>query len=863
MTKRRLAAVKKSDDFGQNTLTQSTILLIEESSTLRHVLKKSISSLSPNIHVIDSYEEGLAEIKKLISRSNVSTGVIIGWPDQTNIHADEILVLLNNPQLEKLPVVLLSETAEPEKLDWITNHSSIALLPWTNYEDCCQVMMKLLDSSDETNEGTELHIEHQIRILFVDDSPTMRVGFRSLLSQHNYIVEAVASVHEAMQLATEQHFDIAIIDYFMPGGNGDVLVKQLKDNPDTNHIVPAIITGTYSDKVIRDCLDAGAVECVFKSEAEELFLARVRSLTRSVLDRKSIDNERKRLQRILASVGDGVYGVSKEGKIEFINPAAQRILGYQDQSQLINTSAYDLFHYKSEKNPSSEQDCFLYRCYSQGMQCVDWQTRFQHKNGYYVQVECTAYPMEVESEHVGSVVAFRDISDRKLLEEELRWQATHDPLTELYNRKYFEEQIAQEVKQLKRRDNYSALLLIDMDRFKYINDTAGHMAGDQLLIKIGKQLKKRLRSSDILARIGGDEYAIILRDMKDKNEISQAAEAFKQILSAEEFYFGGKSYVVTATMGVSVIDKNTKSVIEVMANADVACHIAKNSGRNQVYIYSADNDSKAEMSQDLGWSSRLNNALKNDLFVLNYQPIVSFDEISYEQDSDGKPWNQDQHQADGKELFCEVLLRLKGDDGQTISPKAFLPTAERFDLTRDIDRWVIKHAFINYQAESNNGHDIKLSINLSAHTLCEPDSAQYIKDQLKRYKVKPEKILFEITETQAVTNIDATRQLIQELRSLGCQFALDDFGSGFSSFSHLKHLDVDFIKIDGIFTQGLLQNKVDKAVIMATIEMAKALNKKTVVEFVDSVEIMDALKTSGVDYLQGFYLSEPLHNLVT
>jgi len=414
---------------------------------------------------------------------------------------------------------------------------------------------------------------------------------------------------------------------------------------------------------------------------------------------------------------------------------------------------------------------------------------------------------------------------------------------------------------LKRNDNKSALLLIDMDRFKYINDTAGHIAGDQLLIKVSQNFTNRLRSTDELARIGGDEFAIILRNIKDEEEVMQIAELFKDVLCSEDFYYGGQSYSVAATFGACIIDKDSKSLMDVMANADLACNSAKNSGRNQVAMYTPDNDRKNSMSQDLGWSTRLNDALKNDLFILHFQPIVSMDALDIEQDENGKIWSQEHNQTKGEEHFFEVLIRMQDHDGSTISPSAFLPTAERFDMTKDIDYWVIRYAFMNYQTEALKGHKLKLSINLSAQTLCDPDSADYIKSQFKQFDIEPSQILFEITETQAVTNIDATRELIKELRELGCKFALDDFGSGFSSFSHLKHLDVDIIKIDGIFTTGLLTDKVDKAVIMATIEMAKTLGKKTVVEYVDSIEVLDVLRESGVDYLQGFYLSKPLDSL--
>ncbi|HZW51589.1 MAG TPA: diguanylate cyclase, partial [Rudaea sp.] len=383
-------------------------------------------------------------------------------------------------------------------------------------------------------------------------------------------------------------FDLAIVDYFMPGDPGTVLVQRLKNDARTANVLAAVITGTYSDRVINESLAAGALECLFKSEARELFLARLGSLARAVQDRKSVDAERRRLQSILSSVGDGVYGVDGRGTIQFVNPAALDMLGYEAAADLVGESAYDSFHHSYEDGTAVPRSaCFLSQCYAQGSQVPGWQTVFWSRAKRPVPVECTVYPMQIEGHREGSVVAFRDISARRMLEEELRWQASHDALTKLYNRAWFETQLEQEIARLKRTDQVSLLLFLDLDRFKYINDTAGHTAGDQLLIEIGRRLSARLRASDHIARMGGDEYAVILRNVINA-DVAQISDEFRKALGALPFVYGGKSYRVGTSIGVARLDQHTPSQSEAMAAADVALHLAKRNGRNQIHVFSAD-----------------------------------------------------------------------------------------------------------------------------------------------------------------------------------------------------------------------------------------------------------------------------------
>jgi diguanylate cyclase (GGDEF)-like protein/PAS domain S-box-containing protein len=671
-----------------------------------------------------------------------------------------------------------------------------------------------------------------------------------------------------LERATTAEFDIGIIDYFMPGDNGAVMVRKLRENEKTRGMITAILTGTYSDRVITESLAAGAVECMFKSEARELFLARMKSLARTVLDRKAIDNERRRLQGILSSVGDGVYGVDNAGVIQFINPAALDMLGYPHDSKLIGRRASQTLHHAFEDGtPIPPLACFLSQCYFESGEVAGWQTVFWSAQQTSIPVECTVYPLQIDGKREGSVVAFRDVSQRRLLEDELRYQASHDSLTKLHNRAYFEQQLQQEVLRLRRNDfgrvdPESLLMFVDVDRFKYINDTAGHAAGDQLLIEASHRLRQRLRVSDTIARMGGDEYALILRNVGSA-DAERVGEEFRRALSAQMFIYGGKSYRVSASIGVATIDRHCASPSEVMQNADIACHVAKNRGRNQVYVYSADSTERATMDVELNWSARIEDALKHNHFALCFQPILPMRAIGEDvlPSTEGALWHAHQHAKPSRSQIFEVLLRLRSPEGELIAPNAFLPTAERYNLMLDIDKWVIHHAFKAWREAYLDGHSVGLSINLSAQSLGINGIGSYVQDKLIEFDVNGAQITFEITETRALNHLEATSQLIQQLRSLGVRFALDDFGSGFSSFSHLKQLDVDYLKIDGAFTQGILTDSVDRAVIQAINDIAHSVGKRTTAEYVDRPELIEALKSAGVDFLQGYYIGRPVENL--
>lgn len=835
------------------------VLLIETSATIRQIEKNFLIKAGYEVETDNNFKSAVKRFRSASEDAGRFDAVILGWTDSNTPELAEIYSLLENPRYTSLPILTLAHELEAGISTILENRPNVAFLLWEYYKKSAQVLTQLL-SSAQGNDSSKLRSElivQPIRVLFVDDSRTVRKKYSHLLNANGYYAETASCADEGMQKALKSPFDIAIIDYFMPDATGDVLCKRLRDHKMTAGITTALITGTYHDEAIKKSLEAGATECMFKNESDDLFLTRIDAMSRHIRAHNSIEKERERLSGILRSVGEGVYGVDAEGHISFVNPACREILGYQPEDRMIGKLALSLFHYADEEgNLIDEKSCFLHQSYREGQQSKARETLFWDKFGRPIPVECTVYPLTIGHKCEGSVVAFRDISDRKLLEEELRWQARHDTLTKLHNRRYFEEQLAQEVIRLRRSDETSALLYLDLDRFKYINDTAGHAAGDRLLIDIANQMTTRIRKSDMLARLGGDEFAIILRNISNES-VNHVAEDFREMLDQHMFVYNDKQYKINGTIGIALIDRDSQSAGEILANADIACHIAKGEGRNRSHLFVAENDSKDAMDLDLGWSSRLHNALLHDHFFLHAQPIIPLQHIPRDlmNTVQGPIYEQLLSEVPQEFLISEVLLRMNDSAWGMVMPGVFLPTAERFNMMDKIDLWVIKAALNKLSQLQQSGYTGMFTINLSGQTIANKSLIENIEQLILNIDVDVSKVILEITETSAVSNLASANELISRVESLGCRFALDDFGSGFSSFSHLKNMPVDFVKIDGSFVVGAKEDPGDRAIVQSINDIAHSLGKKTIAEYVENAEVLQFLYESGVDFAQGHFIS--------
>ena len=834
------------------------VLVVEPSATLRHVLDRQLLPGKYTLHAEASYAAARARLE---SEPRNWSAVILGWPAQTDADSDELLALLCESEHRDMAVIALAQQVTPAMLGWVGGREHTAFLLWDSHDEVRITLDKLLNHDAlDAMPGLDPLPAPATRVLLVDDSPTARVKFRRLLEGDNYDVVTAADPQEALRLAPDGRFDIAIIDYFMPEMTGDALCRELRAHAATRHIQSAILTSTYLDKVISDSLAAGAVECMFKNESDDLFLARVAAMRRAVHDRRRIEQERRRLAHILSSVGDGVYGIDGDGLINFVNPAALRILDVDHASEILGKHPTDAFHDSfTEHGEAALNAAQLYERIRDGDAVHNIESTFHRRDGSLVQTELTIYPMRISGEKDGAVVAFRDITERKLLEKELRWQVNHDSLTKLLNRKFFEDALEQEVRRLRRSDERGALLYVDLDRFKYINDTAGHAAGDQLLIEAGHKLSEGLREGDMLARIGGDEFAIILRNIGDE-DLYACAERFRETLVASPFNYNGRPYEVQASIGATVLDRNTSSTGEALANADIACHNAKKRGRNQSMVFDGGEEDRTTMDMELGWSSRLRKAIEENRFRLQYQPILLLEHVDEEVlgKEEGRLWTDLIDSAIPDDTLYEVLLRLPDASDRLIPPGAFLPTAERFNMMPEVDYWVVDQALrYQYQLQKAGIH-AGLTVNLSGQSLDSSELIALVRKRLEEWQLEPSTLVFEITETCAIYNLDSAQRLIGELSALGCRFALDDFGSGYCSFSHLKHLPVELIKIDGMFIANLMHDPMDLAIIRSINDIAHSLGKRTVAECVENVQSLRTLKACGVDYVQGNFISRPL-----
>ncbi len=841
-----------------DTVAKQRVLIVEESATLRYMLGKTLQKQGYELITVDSFESA---IETLQSNTLELHAILVGWPNYEHFEVSKrLLVLLDREPYSEVAVILLSNDAELELLNWMSTRRTTALVPWESYQEVVSSLQTMLDPLPQQPVVEQRTIPRGTKptsVLFVDDSKSIRTYYQRLLERNNYSVVTANSVSEAYKVALEQDIDIAIVDYFMPEQNGYVLCQKLRDEPRTADIRTAVITGTYLDSVIRDCLQAGAIECMFKNEAEELFLARLSGMRRFIEVQRSIEKQRENLAAILESVGEGVYGVDKDGRITFMNPAAQKVLGMHDVKSLLGVNAFDAFHCD---NHDVGRD-LLKEAYFSGEQLKGWETQFRHKSGKEIPVDCTLYALSVNGKQEGSVIAFRDISERKMMEEKLRWQATHDHLTGLYNRRYFESYLEKELNIVSRTGIMSALVYLDLDRFKYVNDTAGHEIGDQLLVDLSQEVTKHLRRHDVAARIGGDEFALILKNVDESVAVSIADE-IRTSLSKLRVHHDDKAYHVNASFGVAMMDVPDVTAGDVMANADIACHISKRLGRNQTHMYEKSSDERNAMGSELGWSVRIREALEKNMFQLHYQPIMQMKDVDLGNlpAQDGVLWQRHFNETDMINSY-EVLVRMLDENGSLHYPDSFIPTAERFNMMTDIDMWVLENALQEVVATGPASKNIRLSINISGNTVDSDETLDRIKSLIDQYGISPGSLTFEVTETCAIANLEQANDFINELRKIGCRFSLDDFGSGFCSFSQLKNLPTDFVKIDGQFVRSMARGATDRAIVTAMNDVAHSLGRYTVAEYVESPEIVRLLKICGVDKVQGNYISVPLTEL--
>ncbi len=431
-----------------------------------------------------------------------------------------------------------------------------------------------------------------------------------------------------------------------------------------------------------------------------------------------------------------------------------------------------------------------------------------------------------------------DITKRRHLEQELRHLAGHDPLTGLPNRRKLESELDHHVSYVRRYGDRGALLLLDLDHFKTVNDTLGHNAGDQLIISVGAALRQRMRASDIVARLGGDEFAILLPEVDASTAKQVAAEIVRDISKKTIVLNGQQPRRITASVGVTLFTRALASGEEALVQADLAMYDAKEDGRDRFALYASDRHHQPRIKARLAWIDRIRGALEEERLVLYAQPILEL--------------------RTGFVGQYELLVRMLSETGDSIPPGAFIYIAERYDLIQELDRWVVTRAIRLVQERNALGHDLTVEVNLSGKSLGDDLLPELIEAELTRTGTDPASLIFEVTETAAVANIQLARKFAERLAALGCRFALDDFGAGFGSFYYLKHLPFDYLKIDGEFVTRCTSNRTDQLVIASLVAIAQGLQKRTIAEGVENQSTQLFLQRNGVDFAQGYHIGHPL-----
>ena len=551
-----------------------------------------------------------------------------------------------------------------------------------------------------------------------------------------------------------------------------------------------------------------------------------------------IRSERERAEVTLHSIGDAVITTNVNGEIEYMNHVAESLTTWS-LAEAKSLSIQKVFRIEDLDTGEPIHDVVM-SCLDEGVIINKSVISLISKNGNKKDIESSISPiLNTSGKAEGVVIVFHDETQRRHLESTIKHQAAHDPLTDLLNRDAFDAELSDHVYGAINNNQTHALCYLDLDRFKLINDTAGHSAGDQCLIQITSLIQSHIRGDDILGRLGGDEFGLILKNCTLQSAL-KVTNTIINAISNMQFNWEGCDYKLGVSIGINPLNDFSQNAAEEIRKADLACYTAKDLGKNQVYVYEKQDGELIRRQEETIWAARITEAIEHDRLCLYAQPIASL--------RSKKPLNS----------HIEILVRLIDEDNQIISPEAFIPAAERYNLMHLIDRKVIRETFsyINKYSEKDVNNTL-YSINLSGNTLTDRDFVSDIKDLVSEFDINTKAVCFEITETAAIQNLKQAKKLIKELKTCGFKFALDDFGSGLSSFQYLKNLSVDFLKIDGSFVADMVNNTIDHAMVAAINEVGHIMGIETIAEYVENDQIIKKLKEINVDYGQGYGIEQP------
>ena len=637
-----------------------------------------------------------------------------------------------------------------------------------------------------------------------------------------------------------------------------IITNDATTSPDVNralqkrfHILSCLTTPLIAeDNVLGVILCAFQEHRHFFPEREINFIESIAHEAALVINTQMLYEEKEQVTReakkmnehihtMFNATSEGILSVNDEMKCTFMNTAAINMLGYTPY-ELYEKDIHDTLHHSDiNGNKIKRKDCAIYRSLTEDKSLYSDNEYFKTKSGNAFPVHFSSTPIYEDGEVKGAVVVFRNVAAEKAIENKLNYLATHDSLTGLINRHEFEARLSQLIDESHIDKTRHALCYLDLDQFKIVNDTCGHVAGDELLRQIAMLLKSKIRLGDTLGRLGGDEFGLLFPHC-NQDKALELSEELRKTIEDFRFTWEGKNFNIGVSIGVVPIDSLTESLHSVLSAADAACYLAKDSGRNRIHVYHEDDSKLAQHYGEMHWVNKINTALEKNQFVLYFQSISPISNIH------------------NLHSFIEILVRID-IDGEMIPPGAFIPAAERYNLMPAIDKWVLKQTFHWLKKNPHLANKLDTcAINVSGASIGDQNFMSFIIDQLESGQVPINKICFEITETTAVSNLSQALHFIQELKKRGCRFSLDDFGSGMSSFSYLKTLPVDFLKIDGNFVRNIDDDLIDRTMVDAINQVGRAMKIQTIAEFVENQRTLDELLEIGIDFVQGYGICEPM-----
>jgi diguanylate cyclase (GGDEF)-like protein/PAS domain S-box-containing protein len=561
-------------------------------------------------------------------------------------------------------------------------------------------------------------------------------------------------------------------------------------------------------------------------------------ITERKLYEEALFREKESAQIMLQAIGDGVITTDADSVIDYINPVAETLTGWRLEDAMGRNvdEVFRAFHEETcepLENPLTSSIRRV-RPMKAGRPVL-----MIRRDGNELYVESTAAPIRDEAgKVVGAVLVFHDVSESRELNRKLSYHASHDAVTGLVNRREFESRIERCLKSARAQEGAYALCHLDLDQFKMINDSCGHAAGDTLLGQIGALLKSKIRWRDTLSRLGGDEYGVLLESITLEDAL-RTAEVLREAVKNFRFEWEERVFKLSISIGVVPITSDNEDVASILSAAEGACAAAKEQGRNRVHSFAENDIELMRRRRETQWAARISAALDDGRFELYRMPIMAL-----------------KHKEEGEHY--EILVRMRDEQGKIVSPDHFIAAAERYNITPAIDRWVIENTFRWLVSEADERERLLMcAINLSAQSLGDDKFLPFIIEQFQKSGLDASKICFEITETSAVASFSQANRFIRSLKELGCKFSLDDFGTGMSSFNYLKQFPVDYLKIDGSFVRGILNDPIDREMVRSINEIGRLTGKQVIAEFAENPEIIETLRQLGVDYAQGYGIAQP------